>query len=131
MTAFQIHPSTVASSALSYNREEWQKGYLSLKEEYDYWIEDVEGEIPADLNGTLFRNGPGMLDINGHPIHHPFDGDGMVCAITFSNGRAHFRNRFVRTEGLSQNKRLGEFFTGAPLAHRNPVVGWLTHLICG
>jgi all-trans-8'-apo-beta-carotenal 15,15'-oxygenase len=82
----------------SYTLEDWRGGNCSLKQEFDYWIEEVEGEIPPDLNGILFRNGPGLLDIYGQPVHHPFDGDGMISAITFSDGRAHFRNRYVRTE---------------------------------
>jgi len=84
----------------SYNREDWQTGYRSLEQEFDYAITEVEGEIPADLEGTLFRNGPGRLELGGQRYRHPFDGDGMVCAIAFQNGRAHFRNRFVRTEGF-------------------------------
>jgi hypothetical protein len=31
----------------------------SQKAEFDYWVTDVEGEIPEWLSGTLFRNGPG------------------------------------------------------------------------
>ncbi|MEO0407741.1 MAG: carotenoid oxygenase family protein [Cyanobacteria bacterium P01_A01_bin.135] len=83
----------------TYSRQDWQAGYRSLYNEFDYWIDEVEGEIPAALTGTLFRNGPGLLDIGGTPIQHPFDGDGMVCAIAFKDGKAHFRNRYVRTEG--------------------------------
>ncbi|MGF1537675.1 MAG: carotenoid oxygenase family protein [Elainellaceae cyanobacterium] len=82
-----------------YSQQDWQAGYRSLYNEFDYWIDDVEGEIPADLTGTLFRNGPGLLDVGGTRIHHPFDGDGMICAIAFKDGKAHFRNRYVRTEG--------------------------------
>lgn len=83
----------------AYRRQDWQKGYQSLPHEYDYWVDDIEGTTPLELQGTLFRNGPGLLDINGDRLHHPFDGDGMVCAITFGRDRVHFRNRFVRTEG--------------------------------
>jgi all-trans-8'-apo-beta-carotenal 15,15'-oxygenase len=71
----------------SYDPLEWQQGYRSLKEEYDYWIDDIDGQIPPELSGTLFRNGPGMLDVNGVQIQHPFDGDGMICAIGFQDGR--------------------------------------------
>jgi len=78
----------------SYTREDWQGGYKSLRQEFDYWIDDVEGEIPTELQGTLFRNGPGLLDIKGQSIHHPFDGDGMISRISFVNGRAHYRNSF-------------------------------------
>jgi all-trans-8'-apo-beta-carotenal 15,15'-oxygenase len=105
MQSFQLyeHASTVPTT--SYQRQDWQRGYESLKSELDYWIDDVEGQIPSELNGTLFRNGPGLLDVNGQPIHHPFDGDGMISAIAFSNGRAHFRNRFVRTTGYLEEQK--------------------------
>ena len=34
-------------------------GYVSQPNEYEYWMPDscIEGEIPRDLDGTLFRNG--------------------------------------------------------------------------
>lgn len=41
----------------------------------------------------------GLLGINGERLHHPWDGDAMICAITFSQGQAHFRNRLIQTEG--------------------------------
>ena len=106
---FQLNErAATAPPTLSYVPAEWQKGYRSLKQELDYWIEDIDGEIPIELTGTLFRNGPGMLDVDGKKIHHPFDGDGMVCAIGFANGRAHFRNRFVRTEGYLAEQEAGK-----------------------
>lgn len=40
----------------SYNRQDWQKGYQSQPNEYDYEVEDIEGQIPADLQGTVFKN---------------------------------------------------------------------------
>ncbi|MFW6264035.1 MAG: carotenoid oxygenase family protein [Cyanobacteriota bacterium] len=91
-----------------YNQEEWKQGYESQPKEYDYWIDEIEGKIPQELEGTLFRNGPGLLDIHGIPIRHPFDGDGMVCAISFKEGKAHFRNRFVRTEGFVKEQEAGK-----------------------
>ncbi|MDF2387845.1 carotenoid oxygenase family protein [Nostoc ellipsosporum NOK] len=92
-------------SLLSFDRERWKGWYESQPNEYDYWIEDIEGEIPPALNGTLFRNGPALFDINGQRLHHPFDGDGMVCAIAFDQGRVHFCNRFVRTEGYLKEQQ--------------------------
>jgi all-trans-8'-apo-beta-carotenal 15,15'-oxygenase len=92
--------SSPATDSRSYSIRDWQQGYRSLSEEHSYWVDDIEGAIPAGLQGTLFRNGPGLLDIGGYPVNHPFDGDGMVCAIAFSGGCAHFRNRFVRTAGF-------------------------------
>lgn len=107
MQSLSVDPSSLSASNLSYSLEDWQKGYESLRDEYTYWIDDIEGAIPADLEGTLFRNGPGLLDVNGQPIQHPFDGDGMVCAIALKDGKAHFQNRYVRTEGYVAEQKAG------------------------
>ncbi|PSO58766.1 MAG: Apocarotenoid-15,15'-oxygenase [Cyanobacteria bacterium QH_6_48_35] len=109
-----------------YNQQDWQKGYESQPHEYDYWIDNIEGEIPPGLHGTFFRNGPGLLDINGMPIHHPFDGDGMVCAISFKDGKAHFRNRFVRTEGFIKEQEAGTILYRGVFGTQKPG-GWLNN----
>jgi all-trans-8'-apo-beta-carotenal 15,15'-oxygenase len=111
----------------SYTLKDWQGGYESLKEEFDYWIDDIEGEIPSNLLGTLFRNGPGLLDINGQRLHHPFDGDGMISRITFTNGRAHFRNRFVQTEGYLAEKKAGKILYRGVFGTQKPG-GWLANI---
>ncbi|WP_013324929.1 carotenoid oxygenase family protein [Gloeothece verrucosa] len=110
-----------------YSQDEWKKGYDSQPNEYDYWVDNIEGEIPSELQGTFFRNGPGLLDINGTPVKHPFDGDGMVCAITFKNGRVHFRNRFVQTEGYVQEKKAGKLLYRGVFGTEKPG-GWLNNI---
>lgn len=55
----------------------------------------IEGELPPELNGTLYRNGPNpQFDAPGA---HWFVGDGMLHAFHIENGRASYRNRWVRT----------------------------------
>jgi all-trans-8'-apo-beta-carotenal 15,15'-oxygenase len=100
--------SDQATMTATYDLQEWRKGYRSQHQEFEYWIDEIEGEIPLALSGTLFRNGPGALDVNGTPIQHPFDGDGMIAAITFTQGRAHFRNRFVQTDCYQAEKKAGK-----------------------
>ncbi|MDP6934887.1 MAG: carotenoid oxygenase family protein, partial [Myxococcota bacterium] len=66
--------------------------------EHDYWFDEawIEGTIPSSLRGTLLRNGPGGVQVQGHPLRHPIDGDGLVCKLVFpGDGRVHFRSRFV------------------------------------
>ncbi|AFY35354.1 carotenoid oxygenase family protein [Calothrix sp. PCC 7507] len=111
----------------SYSRTDWQGGYESLPQEYDYGIDDIEGQIPRGLQGTLFRNGPGLLDVNGQRIHHPFDGDGMISRITFSDGRAHFRNRFVRTTGYIEEQKAGKILYRGVFGTQKPG-GWLANI---
>ncbi len=124
-----IHRSTedtLSPVDKSYRVEEWQTGYRSLPDEFDYWIDDIEGTLPHDLRGTLFRNGPGLLDVNGQRIHHPFDGDGMICAIAFDQGRAHFRNRFVRSEGFVAEQKAGAILYRGVFGTQKPG-GWLAN----
>jgi all-trans-8'-apo-beta-carotenal 15,15'-oxygenase len=111
----------------SYALKDWQGGYESLTQEYDYWIDDIEGEIPPELAGTLFRNGAGLLDINGERLHHPFDGDGMISRITFINGRAHFRNRFVQTPGYLAEQKAGKILYRGVFGTQKSG-GWLANI---
>ncbi|MBW4654241.1 MAG: carotenoid oxygenase family protein [Kaiparowitsia implicata GSE-PSE-MK54-09C] len=113
-------------TAQSYTVEDWRKGYKSLYDEFDYAITDSEGQIPPDLQGTLFRNGPGLLDVGGDRIQHPFDGDGMVCAVSFKNGQARFRNRFVRTEGYVAEQQAQKLLYRGVFGTQKPG-GWLAN----
>lgn len=126
MQGFQLHERASSVPVDPYNLKDWQKGYRSLREEFDYWIEDVEGEIPANLHGTLFRNGPGLLDVHGQRIHHPFDGDGMISAIAFSEGKAHFRNRFIRTKGFLAEQEAKKILYRGVFGTQKPG-GWLAN----
>lgn len=126
MPTFKAQKHAFVAPVKSYDRNEWQRGYESLKQEFDYWIDDVEGQIPPELNGTLFRNGPGLLDINGQRIHHPFDGDGMIVRVAFQNGRAHFCNRFVRTTGYLEEQQAGKILYRGVFGTKKPG-GWLNN----
>ena len=60
------------------------------------------------------RNGYGKFKIGKEQVMHPFDGDGLVSAVTFNNGTAWFRNRFIRTNGFVQERHAKKIlFRGA------------------
>jgi len=67
---------------------------------------EVVGELPRELRGTYFRNGPNSAF---EPIgrYHWFDGDGMVHAIRIADGRARYRNRWVASDGLKEEREAG------------------------
>ncbi|MGW0018081.1 carotenoid oxygenase family protein [Rhodococcus sp. NPDC003382] len=70
----------------------------------------VVGELPSDLDGVYLRNteNPAHPALEG--LYHPFDGDGMIHTVGFRDGKAFYRNRFVRTDGF-----LAEQEAGGPL----------------
>lgn len=54
----------------------------------------VIGEIPRDLHGGYFRNGPNP-QTPPMGMHHWFDGEGMIHGVWFENGKARYANRYV------------------------------------
>ena len=78
--------------------------------ESDAYALPVVGELPRELRGTLYRNGPNPQFTPTSPHHHWFGGDGMVHAFTLEDGRVRYRNRWVRTP-----KWLKENAAGRPL----------------
>ena len=81
----------------------WQPNF----DEYTATDMEVIGEIPKDIDGVYVRNTENpVLEPLGH--YHPFDGDGMLHSISFKEGVAEYRNRFVRTKGFEAEQMAGE-----------------------
>jgi len=80
----------------------------SLTSENHYECE-VRGEIPADLNGTLLRNGPGLFERGNMRRRMVIDGDGMVRRFQIKNGKAYFTNRHIRTEKFRNEEKAGRY----------------------
>ena len=71
----------------------------------------IHGARPADLEGTLWRNGPNPRFPD--PAAHWFTGDGMLHAIAFRDGVASYQNRWVRTpKFMAEEKAGGALFHG-------------------
>ena len=119
--------SRPAAASPAYDRADWASAFRNVSVELsDEPVVACRGVIPAELSGTLYRNGPGRLERAGHWVHHPFDGDGMITALRFDGGGAHLSNRFVRTEGWQAEEQAGRFLyrgvfgtpkPGGPLAN--------------
>jgi carotenoid cleavage dioxygenase-like enzyme len=77
---------------------------------------EVEGKIPADLDGAFYRTGPDAQ----YPLQAgniPFDGEGHVSMFRIKNGRVDFRSRFVRNERYLAQEKAGKILF--PM-YRNP-----------
>jgi carotenoid cleavage dioxygenase-like enzyme len=56
----------------------------------------VEGEVPKELHGSLYRNGPNQR-FNPRGDYHLFAGDGMLHAFHIKDGVVNYNNRWART----------------------------------
>lgn len=74
-------------------------------------LDVIESAIPTDIDGVYLRNTENQLH---QPLgrYHPFDGDGMIHQIDFSNGTASYRNRFVRTRCFEAEQMAGQSLWG-------------------
>lgn len=67
----------------------------------------VEGRLPRGLNGTLFRNGPGLFERFGVRYDHLFEGDGAITALRLSEGQAQSAARITQTAGFVAEEAAG------------------------
>jgi carotenoid cleavage dioxygenase len=82
----------------------------------------VQGAVPRDLDGAFVRNGPNLTRPPAGR-HHWFDGDAMVHAVAFEDGRASYRSRWIETAGLRAEREAGRaLWTGLldPIDLTNP-----------
>jgi carotenoid cleavage dioxygenase len=84
--------------------------YAPVRSEDDFELE-VVGEIPADLAGAYYRNGPNpQFDPRGE--YHWFGGDGMIHGFFIEGGKATYRNRYVRTPKWRAENAAGKALFG-------------------
>jgi carotenoid cleavage dioxygenase-like enzyme len=77
---------------------------------------EIEGKIPADLNGGFYATGPDA-QYPMRPGNIIFDGEGHARMFRIRNGRVDYRTRFIRSERyVAQDKARRSLF---PM-YRNP-----------
>jgi carotenoid cleavage dioxygenase-like enzyme len=89
------------------------QGYAPIRMECDCDDLIVEGEIPADLNGSFYRIGPNpQFAPRGN--YNPLNADGMIHAFHLREGRVSYRNRWVRTKQWTLERAAGRALFGTP-----------------
>lgn len=85
----------------------------------------VEGTLPPQLRGTLYRNGPGQFGQFGRRYTHPFEADGAIHAIRIADGVATGASRIHQTAGLVEERAAGAIkYGGAASWPRRVVNMW-------
>lgn len=70
---------------------------------------EVIGSIPSDINGNFLRIGPNPYYVPDADRYHIFDGDGMLHGVHISQGSATYRNRFIQSTALKEEREKGEW----------------------
>lgn len=68
-----------------------------LQEELENIPLKTQGTVPSWLSGTLIRNGPITVTVNGQTNKHWFDGLAMLHAFSFQDGKVKYSNKFLRS----------------------------------
>lgn len=88
--------------------------FAPVREEFTETELKVTGTLPKALEGMFVRNGPNpQFDPAGS--YHWFDGDGMVHGVRLRDGKASYRNRYIRTKGYEEEKKAGKPLYGGIL----------------
>jgi carotenoid cleavage dioxygenase len=59
---------------------------------------EVEGEVPAEIDGAFYRVQPDFIYPPRYLNDVPFNGDGNVSMFRFANGHVDFKCRYVKTQ---------------------------------
>ena len=98
LSAAVVTPETVRAMAAQQAAADWALATADLETDVaPTAMRLVHGRAPADLTGTLFRNGPGKFRRPGGSATHWFDGDGLMRAFRVNDGQATLEARFADT----------------------------------
>ncbi|MFJ1787035.1 carotenoid oxygenase family protein [Streptomyces anulatus] len=86
--------------------------FAPVTEEVDAADLQVVGKLPEELDGVYLRNGPNPRFSPIGSYLYPIDGDGMLHGVWMTQGRARYRNRFVRTPAMRAEEAAGHALWG-------------------
>ena len=92
--------------------------FRSQPEEHASATLTTTGEIPRALRGTFLRSGPGLFEVGSDTLNF-FDAHALIAGVTFEDGRARFRSRFVKSplyqaETAARSMKKRRIFTNLP-----------------
>ncbi len=100
---------------------DWRPLHNTLARNHGFEPLRVDGTVPADLVGTLYRNGPGAIEVLGSRVGHPFEADGAISAVRFDGQSATGAARIVSTAHAQREAAAGRrLYTSA--------AGWLDRI---
>jgi carotenoid cleavage dioxygenase-like enzyme len=87
----------------------WAHAFADFRESYGPATVSFDRPLPAELEGTLYRNGPARMRRGATRYRHWFDGDGMVHAFALGGQSLQHRARMVMTDKYLADEKAGRF----------------------
>jgi carotenoid cleavage dioxygenase len=85
----------------------WMMGYEGVNADAAPMALQSQGRWPAELQGSLYRNGPARHRLGPIRYHHPFDADGLVQRYKIEGQSVVHQARFVRTAKFEADSAAG------------------------
>ena len=65
-----------------------------------HWLNVISGEWPTWLEGTMYRVGPGIIQVGDNCYKHPFDMLSVIHKYTLSSdqNKCSYQNKIVDSE---------------------------------
>ncbi|XP_070533137.1 beta,beta-carotene 15,15'-dioxygenase-like isoform X1 [Ptychodera flava] len=63
----------------------------------------ISGEVPKWIDGSLYRNGPGLFEIGNDKYNHIFDGLSLLHRFNIKDGQVTYQSRFLRSDHYNKN----------------------------
>ena len=88
-----------------------------IRMECDILDLELEGEVPAGINGTFHRVHPDAQFPPRFENDQFFNGDGMITLFRFRNGKIDLKQRYAQTDKFKVERKAGKSLFGM---YRNP-----------
>jgi all-trans-8'-apo-beta-carotenal 15,15'-oxygenase len=119
--AFAAPDSWQAQFAAELERQPWLLGFRTASASSFNAQATLSGTIPAELSGTLYRNGPARHEIGNYRSHHWFDGDGMIQAYRINpDGISHQAQMIATRKYLAETDAGRALYPGITSVPPNP-----------
>jgi carotenoid cleavage dioxygenase len=104
-----------------------ETNFAPLRMEVDASDLVIKGALPPELDGDFYRQGPSQhFPPRDGAAWHWFSADGMTHKIAIRDGRASYRNRYMRTPSFTLEQQAGRSLFGTfgnPITSDPSVVG--------
>jgi all-trans-8'-apo-beta-carotenal 15,15'-oxygenase len=97
-----------APQAVDGSHKYWRGFFQDVVHQHGYRPLRIEGQLPEELNGSYYQNGPANFSSNGKTLAHIFTGDGLIRSVRLQGGKAEGAVKVVDSVGRQRERTVGK-----------------------